>query len=154
MRTRLQALHSRLAQQARVPRVETALLAAPMSTSAANALPPARLVLAKGGREGTFEIPVGPAADIAKIEFEIQDGVLDILHTVTPPAARGKGVAGLLADAAFAYAREHKYAVRPSCTYISGTWLPKNGASAGFRVDAASGLAIAAPSSTAAAAQL
>jgi predicted GNAT family acetyltransferase len=48
---------------------------------------------------------------------------MDIEHTFTIPAARGKGIAGQLATAAFAYAKARGMAVKPSCPYISGNYL-------------------------------
>jgi phosphoribosylformimino-5-aminoimidazole carboxamide ribotide isomerase len=52
--------------------------------------------------------------------------VVDMLSTRVPDAFRGKGVAGLLADAAFAWCRESGYKVRPSCSYISDTYASKH----------------------------
>jgi predicted GNAT family acetyltransferase len=79
----------------------------------------------------------------ALLEYDLDERskILDLTHTFTPPSARGKGIAAQLGDAAVAYAREQGYRVRPSCSYISGTYLPKRGAQAGFRVDPSSGLA-------------
>ena len=51
--------------------------------------------------------------------------ILDVLHTFSPPEARGQGLAARLADAAFKYAREKGMVVRPSCSYISGNYLKK-----------------------------
>lgn len=63
--------------------------------------------------------------------------------TYTAPSARGKGVAGKLADAAFTFAREHGYAVRPTCSYIADAYIPGGkGAAASFAMDAGSGLAL------------
>ena len=49
--------------------------------------------------------------------------VMDIYKTYVPPAERGKGHATRLARAAFAVAQEYGYLVRPSCSYISDTFL-------------------------------
>ena len=93
---------------------------------------------------GVFSARMDDGAE-AVLEYGLFDGVADFAHTFTPPSARGKGVAAKLGDAAFAWAREQHLAVRPSCSYISGTYLPSRGAAAGFRVDAETGLAVATP---------
>jgi predicted GNAT family acetyltransferase len=49
--------------------------------------------------------------------------IMDIDHTFTVPAARGKGIAAQLAAAAFGYAKARGMAVKPSCPYISGNYL-------------------------------
>lgn len=50
--------------------------------------------------------------------------VMDIWQTYTPPAARGKGAARLLSDAAFAYAEGAGMPIRPTCGYIRDTYMP------------------------------
>ena len=72
----------------------------------------------------------------AVLEYSLTaDGVMDLTHTFCPPSARGKGMAAKLADAAFAWARDHGVAsVRPSCSYIRDSYLPKAGAACGFVV--------------------
>ena len=49
--------------------------------------------------------------------------VMDIWETYVPSRHRGRGLAQRLARAAFAVARAQGYLVRPSCTYISDTFL-------------------------------
>lgn len=52
-------------------------------------------------------------------------GILDLQHTFTPVSMRGKGVAGKLVSAAFAYARAEGLKVIPSCSYIP-VWLKRH----------------------------
>lgn len=78
----------------------------------------------------------------ARLEYSIAGDVMDMEHTVVPASARGKGVGALLADAAFGFAKAQRLRVRPSCSYISQSYLPKSGATAGYRLDAATGLAV------------
>jgi predicted GNAT family acetyltransferase len=52
--------------------------------------------------------------------------VLDLHHTEVPPALRGRGIAGRLCEAVFRYAQESGMRVRPTCTYVSHHWLPRN----------------------------
>uniref|UniRef100_A0A914VIX5 Protein NATD1 n=1 Tax=Plectus sambesii TaxID=2011161 RepID=A0A914VIX5_9BILA len=49
---------------------------------------------------------------------ELPNGILDMYHTEVPPEARGKGVAKVLADAAFSYAGKNGLKIIPTCTYI------------------------------------
>jgi predicted GNAT family acetyltransferase len=58
---------------------------------------------------------------------------VDITHTFTPPAARGRGLAARLAAAAFAWAAARGAAVRPSCSYISDTYAPAHAVGKGWR---------------------
>lgn len=51
---------------------------------------------------------------------------MDITETFVPEAGRGKGLAGKLARAAFEHAKEKGFHVRPTCSYISDTFVPKN----------------------------
>lgn len=52
--------------------------------------------------------------------------VLDLTHTFVPPSGRGKGIAKILCDAAFEFARLEGVAIRPSCSYLTDTYLVKN----------------------------
>ncbi|WP_205340750.1 GNAT family N-acetyltransferase [Denitrificimonas caeni] len=49
----------------------------------------------------------------------VDEHTLDFCHTFVPSELRGKGVAAVLAKAAFAYAKEHQFKVIPSCSYIA-----------------------------------
>ena len=48
--------------------------------------------------------------------------LIDLQHTFVPESARGHHVAEALAEAAFAYAREHGLRVVPSCPFVR-RWL-------------------------------
>ncbi len=50
------------------------------------------------------------------------DGVMDIYSTFVPLAARGRGIAARLVEAAVAHARAQGYRIVPSCSYVV-TWL-------------------------------
>jgi len=47
-------------------------------------------------------------------------------ETYCPPEYRGRGVAGILCEAAFEHCREHGVSVVPTCTYISGRFVQKH----------------------------
>ena len=56
----------------------------------------------------------------AFVEYRRPDErTLDLVHTLTPPAARGKGIAGVLVRTALEYAREHGLRVIPTCSYVA-----------------------------------
>lgn len=45
-------------------------------------------------------------------------GVYDVDHTFTPPAMRGKGVAGKLVRKVISFARENELKIIPTCSYV------------------------------------
>lgn len=49
--------------------------------------------------------------------------VMDLVHTFVPPSGRGQGIAKKLCDEAFVFAHQNDLAVRPSCSYLSDTYL-------------------------------
>jgi predicted GNAT family acetyltransferase len=55
--------------------------------------------------------------DEAELHYERRGNVLDVTHTWTPPALRGRNVAAELTAAAFDYARAEGLRVRPTCSY-------------------------------------
>ena len=55
--------------------------------------------------------------EVAELLYERRGDVLDVQHTWTPPALRGRDIAARLTDAAFAHARAHGLRVVPSCPY-------------------------------------
>ena len=56
----------------------------------------------------------------AVLEYRtVDEKTVDFCHTFVPDELRGKGVAAVLAKAAFAYAKEQQLQVIPSCSYIA-----------------------------------
>ena len=53
----------------------------------------------------------------AEVVYERRGDVLDVLHTWTPPALRGRDMAAQLTAALVAYAKEHGCRIVPSCSY-------------------------------------
>ncbi len=73
--------------------------------------------------------PASPSATEAHLVYKLVPGettVVDMVSTRVPDAFRGKGVAGLLADAGFAWAKGKGYKVRGTCSYISDSYVPKH----------------------------
>ena len=53
----------------------------------------------------------------AEIVYVRRDDVLDVQHTWTPPALRGRDIAAHLTDAVFAYAGRERMKIVPTCSY-------------------------------------
>ena len=59
------------------------------------------------------------------VEYEQEDGVMAINHTIVPPAIGGRGIAGALVQAALDHARATSLKVAPHCSYAD-TWMRKH----------------------------
>jgi uncharacterized protein len=51
--------------------------------------------------------------------------VLDVQHTYTPPALRGRDIAADLTAAVFAYARAERLKIIPTCPYTRA-WVARH----------------------------
>ena len=60
------------------------------------------------------------------VEYTKRNGELDLHHTFTHPALRGKGLAAQVVRAAFEYAKENNLKVIPTCSYVQA-FVRKNG---------------------------
>lgn len=60
---------------------------------------------------------------IAHLDYSLDGKVMTIRQTYVPPELRGQNIAGLLASAAFEYARSEGLKVVPQCSYID--WYAK-----------------------------
>ena len=56
---------------------------------------------------------------IAELDFEIKDNVMNAYHTGVRKELEGQGIAAKLFDKLVSYARERNYKIIPSCSYIS-----------------------------------
>ena len=75
-------------------------------------------------KENRFFVSLdGDEADL--VYTRIGPKLIDLQHTYVPESARGHGVADALAEAAFAYAREHGDRVVPSCPFVR-VWLRRH----------------------------
>ncbi len=61
----------------------------------------------------------------AYVEYEQDDGIMTITHTIVPAAIGGRGIAGQLVQAAMDHARAEGLKVMPACSYAEG-WLSKH----------------------------
>lgn len=55
----------------------------------------------------------------AVLTYKLADGVMTLLHTETPPAARGRGLASQLVRGALDNARSRGLKVVPVCSFVS-----------------------------------
>ena len=55
---------------------------------------------------------------IAELDFDLKDGVLNAYHTGVRKELEGQGIAANLFDKLVEYARENNYKIIPSCSYI------------------------------------
>lgn len=55
---------------------------------------------------------------VAELDFEIKDRVLDAYHTGVRPELEGQGIASKLFEEMVKFAREKSYKVKPTCPYI------------------------------------
>lgn len=61
----------------------------------------------------------GQGADLAECSYLLRGDVLVLHHTEVPPALQGLGLAGLLVQAALAWARDNGLRVQPTCSYVA-----------------------------------
>ncbi|MDQ6626845.1 MAG: N-acetyltransferase [Pseudomonadota bacterium] len=62
-----------------------------------------------------FEVRVD--ADLARLDYRVQGGVMTLVHTEVPPALEGRGIAGALVQTALDHAGVQKLKVDPVCSY-------------------------------------
>ncbi len=56
--------------------------------------------------------------DKAYLSYNIINDKIDFSSTYTPPESRGKGIAKIIVEYAFNYARENNLKVIPTCSYV------------------------------------
>ncbi|ROU05714.1 GNAT family N-acetyltransferase [Lysobacter enzymogenes] len=61
----------------------------------------------------------------AELEYQLRGDQLVIAHTGVPEAIGGRGIASDLVRAAFEYARQAGYKVRPACSYAAA-WAERH----------------------------
>lgn len=70
-----------------------------------------------GNGTGSFFIEK-EGRQVAELDFEVKNDLLNAYHTGVRPELEGQGIAGKLFDELVKYARENGYKVIPSCSYI------------------------------------
>jgi predicted GNAT family acetyltransferase len=59
------------------------------------------------------------------VEYTMRNNIIDLHHTYTHPALRGKGLAAHVVRAAFEFAKENNLKVIPTCSYVQA-FINKN----------------------------
>lgn len=59
------------------------------------------------------------------VEYTMTGNEINLYHTYTNPALRGKGLAAQVVRAAFEFAKENKLKIIPTCSYVQA-FLAKN----------------------------
>jgi len=54
----------------------------------------------------------------ARLVYNVEDGVIDLLHTEVPKELEGRGIAAELTTAALGYAAANDLLVKPTCPYV------------------------------------
>ena len=61
----------------------------------------------------------------AFVEYEVEDGALDIMHTIVPPSLEGQGIAAALVEATYKYAVQEGLEPKATCSYAVA-WLKRH----------------------------
>lgn len=56
---------------------------------------------------------------LAKLNYRVGDGEIDLIHTEVPEELGGRGLGNTLVEAALAYARDKRLKVIPSCSFVN-----------------------------------
>lgn len=59
------------------------------------------------------------------VDYALDEGTMEILHTIVPDAIGGRGIAGQLVRAALDHARAEGLRVRPTCPYADA-WMRRH----------------------------
>ena len=54
----------------------------------------------------------------AYLSYNVYDDIIDLSYAYTPPELRGRGIAKIVVEYAFNYAKENNLKVIPTCPYV------------------------------------
>lgn len=57
--------------------------------------------------------------EVGYLTYTVDDGVLDVEHTVVDPSMRGQGIARLMVEKAAEFCREEGLEIKSSCSYAA-----------------------------------
>ena len=61
----------------------------------------------------------------AYVQYQLENGSLDIIHTIVPPPLEGRGIAAALVKRAYEYASEQGLKPKATCSYAV-RWLERH----------------------------
>jgi len=61
-----------------------------------------------------------------RLHYHEEGGVTEFYHTFTPKKLRGQNLAAMVSQAAFEYALSQGLKIRPTCSYLIDTFLPRH----------------------------
>lgn len=61
----------------------------------------------------------------AFVEYELEEGALDVMHTIVPPPLEGQGIASALVEVAYEYADKEGLKPKATCSYAVA-WLKRH----------------------------
>lgn len=56
---------------------------------------------------------------LCRLDYELNNNVMAVTHTVVSQELGGRGIAGELTEAAFAMAKENNWKINPICSYTA-----------------------------------
>lgn len=62
---------------------------------------------------------------LCHLDYELDGNIMVITHTIVPKELGGRGIAGVLTEAAFAVAKENNWKINPVCSYTA-TYLTRH----------------------------
>ncbi|MBA2548084.1 MAG: N-acetyltransferase [Burkholderiaceae bacterium] len=62
---------------------------------------------------------------LCRCDYRMHGSTMMLVHTEVPSQLEGRGIASLLVDAAFAYAKQNGMDVLPVCSYVA-TWVRRH----------------------------
>lgn len=84
---------------------------------------PQPLTITHNAARNRFEASVDGA--LARLEYRVDDGVMNIHHTEVPAQFAGRGIAGQLMQAAIDHARANSLRVLGTCSYAQA-WMQRH----------------------------
>jgi hypothetical protein len=78
---------------------------------------PSEVIVRHNPQSSRFEAEVD--GRLARCDYRMHDGVMQLVHTEVPPALEGRGIGAALVRAALEHAAAEGLRVRPRCSFVS-----------------------------------
>lgn len=86
------------------------------------------ILRSKSGYKGAyvaFKIITAPESTHTK-DSESTQTIMDVEHVYVPSRLRGRGIAEIFVKRVYEIAKQKGYLIKPSCTYVKNTFLPRH----------------------------